>query len=90
MAIADLGTKVISTGNKEIDKKLGGGIPLGSLVLMEGQSDAGKSVVCQHFTYGALISNLNTAYYIELFCRSSCPNSNEATIFNCEFGISGG
>ncbi len=33
MAIAELGTKVISTGNKEIDKKLGGGIPLGSLVL---------------------------------------------------------
>jgi flagellar protein FlaH len=63
MAIAELGTKVISTGNKEIDKKLGGGIPLGSLVLLEGQSDAGKSVVCQHFTYGALISNLNTAYY---------------------------
>ncbi len=63
MAGAEIGTKVISTGNNEIDKKLGGGIPLGSLVLMEGQSDAGKSVVCQHFTYGALNSNLNMAYY---------------------------
>ncbi len=36
---------------------------MGSLVLMEGQSDAGKSVVCQHFTHGALTANLNMAYY---------------------------
>ncbi len=55
--------KVISTGNGEIDEKLGGGIPVGSLVLMEGQSDAGKSVVSQHFTYGALTSRISTAYY---------------------------
>ena len=63
MAVTELGTKVISTGNNEIDKKLGGGIPLSSLVLMEGQSDAGKSVVCQHFTFGALTTNINMAYY---------------------------
>lgn len=55
--------KVVSTGNVEIDKKLGGGIPVGSLVLMEGQSDAGKSVVCQHFTYGALNTRMCVAYY---------------------------
>ena len=55
--------KVISTGNTEIDKKLGGGIPIGSLVLTEGESDAGKSVVSQHFTYGALTSKLSTVYY---------------------------
>ncbi len=37
--------QVISTGSAEIDKKLGGGIPVGSLVLLEGQSESGKSVV---------------------------------------------
>ena len=38
--------KIISTGHPEIDKKLGGGLPIGSLTLIEGQSDAGKSVGC--------------------------------------------
>lgn len=52
-----------STGNGEIDKKLGGGIPLRSLTLIEGQSDAGKSVLCQHLTHGSLESGLGVAYY---------------------------
>ncbi|MBM3943109.1 MAG: flagellar accessory protein FlaH [SAR202 cluster bacterium] len=55
--------QVISTGSSEIDKKLGGGIPLGSLVLLEGQSDAGKSVACQHFSFGALTAGLRMVYY---------------------------
>ena len=54
---------IISTGSSEIDKKLGGGIPIGSLVLLEGQSDAGKSVVSQHFTHGSLNSRMSAAYY---------------------------
>lgn len=63
--VAELETesRVVSTGNPEVDKKLGGGIPIGSLVLMEGQSDAGKSVVSQHFTHGALSGKLSTVYY---------------------------
>ena len=56
-------TKVISTSNAEIDKKMGGGIPLGSLTLIEGQSDAGKSVVSQHLAFGALHSDVAVAYY---------------------------
>ena len=55
--------QIISTGSKEIDKKLGGGVPLGSLVLLEGQSDAGKSVLCQHFTHGSLTARISMAYY---------------------------
>ena len=39
--------RVVSTGNSEIDKKLGGGIPLGSMTLIEGESDSGKSVLSQ-------------------------------------------
>ena len=53
----------ISTGNGEVDKKLGGGIPIGSLSLIEGQSDAGKSVLSQHLTFGSLSSEIRVAYY---------------------------
>ena len=56
-------TKIISTGSNEIDKKLGGGIPVGSLVLLEGQSDAGKSVVSQHFSHGSLNNKMSAVYY---------------------------
>jgi archaeal flagellar protein FlaH len=48
---------IISTGHPEIDKKLGGGLPIGSLTLIEGQSDAGKSVLCQQMIWGSLKSN---------------------------------
>lgn len=53
-ATALKGQRVISTGNPEIDKKLGGGIPTGSLVLVEGQSDSGKSVLIQQMLWGSL------------------------------------
>ena len=46
--------QIISTGHPEIDKKLGGGLPVGSLTLIEGQSDAGKSVLCQQMIWGSL------------------------------------
>jgi flagellar protein FlaH len=44
----------IETGNPEMDKKLGGGVPVGSLIFIEGQSDAGKSVFTQQLTWGSL------------------------------------
>lgn len=53
----------ISTGHPEIDKKLGGGVPLGSLVLVEGQSDAGKSVFCQQMIWGSLNNNFKTVIF---------------------------
>ncbi len=55
--------KIISTGNVEIDKKIGGGIPQGSLTLVEGQSDAGKSVVSQQFIWGALQADMQVVVY---------------------------
>ena len=55
---------VILTGVPEVDEKLGGGIPLGSLCLIEGHSDAGKSVLCQHLSHGTLTSGeTSVAYY---------------------------
>jgi len=45
---------VVSTGSFEIDNKMGGGIPLGSLTLIEGHSGAGKSVLAQQMIWGSL------------------------------------
>jgi flagellar protein FlaH len=53
----------ISTGNVEFDKKMGGGIPEGSLTLIEGQSDAGKSVLVQQLTWGALRAGFRVVFY---------------------------
>ena len=50
----DTKKRSISSGNLELDKKMGGGIPEGSLTLIEGQSDSGKSVLVQQLTWGAL------------------------------------
>ena len=46
--------RIISTGSGELDKKMGGGIPVGSLTLIEGESGAGKSTLAQHMLWGAL------------------------------------
>ena len=35
-----------------LNAELGGGIPRGSIVIMEGQYGAGKSALTQRFTYG--------------------------------------
>jgi len=53
----------ITSGNLELDKKMGGGIPEGSLSLIEGQSDAGKSVLVQQLTWGGLREGFRVLYY---------------------------
>jgi archaeal flagellar protein FlaH len=57
-------TEVIVSGVRELDEKLGGGIPFGSLCIIEGHSDAGKSVLSQHLAYGAMNeTQCSVAYY---------------------------
>ena len=53
----------ISTGRVEIDQQMGGGIPLGSLSLVEGKHGTGKSVFCQHLVHNALGSGKSVAIY---------------------------
>jgi archaeal flagellar protein FlaH len=55
--------QIISTGHPEIDKKLGGGLPMGSLTLVEGESDAGKSVLCQQMIWGSLKSGFKVIIF---------------------------
>ena len=59
----DVAQEVITVENQVLDGKLGGGIPLGSLSLIEGASSAGKSVLCQQLTYGALLGDRSVAYF---------------------------
>ena len=84
------GTEIISTGSNEIDKKMGGGIPAGSLVLLEGQSDAGKSVLCQHFSHGSLSTRMSMVYYTtentvkSLVSQMSSLNLDNTDYFLCD------
>ncbi len=54
---------LISSGNEEIDSKMGGGIPKGSLTLIEGQSGSGKSVLTQQILWGSLRNELRAVVY---------------------------
>jgi len=59
----DKHSRIISTGNDELDKKIGGGIPLKSLSLIEGQPDSGKSVLTQQMLWGSLRNNLKAMVF---------------------------
>ena len=63
--------KIISTGNSEIDRKMGGGIPARSLSLIEGQSSAGKSVLSQQIIWGSL----QGGYKVTLFTTENTVKS---------------
>src|SRR4051794_25142796 len=63
--------RVVSTGSTEIDKKMGGGIPQGSLILIEGSSNSGKSVITQQLIHGAL----NGGFRCVLYTTENTPRS---------------
>jgi flagellar protein FlaH len=49
----------VSTQNRELDNAFGGGIPIPSLALIEGDNDSGKTVISQQFLYGSLCAGLD-------------------------------
>jgi archaeal flagellar protein FlaH len=63
MAIGTTERRVISSGNPELDSRLGGGLPAGSLVLVEGSSGAGKSVLSQQIMRGSLDDHFSVALF---------------------------
>jgi flagellar protein FlaH len=63
--------QIISTGHAEIDRKLGGGLPVGSMTLVEGESDAGKSVLCQQMIWGSM----SNGYKAVLFTTENSTKS---------------
>lgn len=57
-----------TSGIKDIAQALGGGIKEGSLVLIEGETKTGKSVLCQHIAFGVLSTHGSpVAYYSSEF-----------------------
>lgn len=52
----------VSTGNEELDVRLGGGVPVPSLLVIEGDNGTGKTVLCCQLTRGFLISNMKAMY----------------------------
>jgi flagellar protein FlaH len=62
---------MISTGNGELDGKMGGGIPLKTLALIEGDSGAGKSVLSQQIMHGCLTDG----YRLSLFTSENTVKS---------------
>ena len=62
---------IVSTGDDRLDQNLGGGVPAGSLMLIEGESGAGKSVLVQHFISSALTADRRVLLYSSENTQSS-------------------
>ena len=56
---------IISTGNEEIDRQFGGGIPAPSLVFIEGEHGTGKSAISAQIMSGLLASKKTLLCVIE-------------------------
>ena len=56
---------IISTGNEEIDRQFGGGIPSPSLVFIEGEHGTGKSAISAQIMSGLLASKKSLLCVIE-------------------------
>ena len=53
----------VGTGNTQMDQRLEGGLPIGSLTLIEGTSSAGKSVICKQVVYDSLRKDYQVACF---------------------------
>lgn len=62
---------IISSGNEELDSKMGGGLPIGSLTLIEGNSGSGKSVLSQQIMWGSL----REGFQVSLFTSENTVKS---------------
>ena len=59
-----LGDKIHTADRlRTLEQKMGGGLPVGSLNLALGAAGSGKSVLCEHLAYGALVGGFEVAYF---------------------------
>ncbi|HIP16764.1 MAG TPA: flagellar accessory protein FlaH [Methanothermococcus okinawensis] len=52
----------IELSRDDVHKRLGGGIPYGSIILIEGEESTGKSIVSQRLAYGFLQNSHSVTY----------------------------
>lgn len=64
---------IIRTGNKLIplEKLIDGGVGLETFTIIEGAASTGKSAICQHFVYGALLERRKVAYFTHEYTPQS-------------------
>ena len=55
--------RILSTGNEELDTKIGGGLPYPTLVVIEGDHGTGKTALSQQFLLGALRAGLKAVVF---------------------------
>jgi flagellar protein FlaH len=73
----------ISSHNMELDSKMGGGLPVGSLTLIEGGSGSGKSVLAQQILWGAL----QDGFTVTLFTSENSVSSLVTQMEKLDLGI---
>ncbi len=56
--------RLIAMGVMDVDKKLGGGLPLDTITLVEGDPESGKSVVVEQLAYNALKGGLTVVAFL--------------------------
>ncbi len=80
----------ISTGNEELDTRLGGGIPHPSFILIEGDNGSGKTTLSLQFVLGALLSGMNVVYIsTESTARHLLSQSRNITIDLMKYYVRG-
>ena len=61
--VTESGVDAITTGTIELDRRLGGGIPYNTVMLIEGQDASGKSTFAQQLIWGTLNSGQKACIY---------------------------
>ena len=61
--VTESGVDAITTGTIELDRRLGGGIPYNTVMLIEGQDASGKSTFTQQLIWGTLNSGQKACIY---------------------------
>ena len=74
-------TEIIPIGNEEVDRNIGGGIPIPSLMLIEGGHGTGKSAICAQFMKGLLDAGKNVMCITENTVKEYIENM-KAITFN--------
>ena len=72
-------TEIVSTGNEEVDRMIGGGVPFPSLMLLEGGHGTGKSAICALFMKGLLDSGKNVLCITENTVKEYIENMKAIT-----------
>ncbi len=74
-------TEIIPVGNEEVDRNIGGGIPVPSLMLIEGGHGTGKSAICAQMMKGLLEGGKNVMCITENTVKEYIENM-KAITFN--------